>query len=301
MPVSQGPQVSGMLSSLSTGAIDSLLFRASQKADSFCERRLGAPPTTTLSASVSAGATSIAVTSTLGIDALSEQAVYIDTGGSQELVEIVSGGVTLTPNVGAYCLAPYPGTLTLATPLQYGHLSGVTVQCVYREVSEAGGSSTSDPYTEALLTQTAQLALAHLPPSHMELTRTVFLSAYPIIGTPSLIEHSYSYDVTYETVDISSGLSIVAPEGWYRFRIGAVILKEGLIRTTYQGGYESIPDDIKSAVSLYATLELMRYINPFGLVEERMGKRALRWQPLQGKHALEVEAEQSLKRYRRTI
>ena len=301
MPVSQGPQVSGMLSSLIPGAIDSLLFRASQKADSFCERRLGAPPTTTLSSSVSAGATSIAVASTLGLDNKSEQAVYIDTGSSQELVEIVSGGVTLTPNVGAYSLAPYPGTLTLATPLQSGHSSGVTVQGVYREVSEAGGSSTSDPYTEALLTQTAQLALAHLPPSHMELTRTVFLSAYPIIGTPSLIEHSYSYDVTYEPVDISSGLSIVAPEGWYRFRIGTVVLKEGLIRTTYQGGYESIPDDIKEATALYATLELMRYINPFGLVGETMGKRSLRWQPFQGKHALEIEAEGLLKRYRRTI
>src|SRR5450755_1209271 len=300
MPVSQGPQVSGMLSSLIPGAIDSLLFRASQKADSFCERRLGAPPTTTLSSSVSAGATSIAVASTLGLDNKSEQAVYIDTGSSQELVEIVSGGVTLTPNVGAYSLAPYPGTLTLATPLQSGHSSGVTVVGCFREVSEAGGSSTSDPYTEALLTQTAQLALAHLPPSHMELTRVFFTKNYPILSIND-IYHAYSYDATYELVDISQGLSIVPTEGWARLTIGTVVLKEGLLRVDYTGGFTTLPDDIKEATALYATLELMRYINPFGLVGETMGKRSLRWQSFQGKHALEIDAQDILKHYKRRV
>lgn len=299
-PFAQGPQVAGILATLPPGSLDVVIQKASRKVDTFCQRRLGAPPTTTLSSSVSAGATSIAVTSTLQFDNDSEQAVYIDTGGAQELVEIVSGGVTTPPNVGAYSLAPYPGTLTLATPLQYGYSSGATVQGAYREVTEAGGSSTSDPYTEALLTQTAQLALAHLPPSHMELTRTVFLSAYPIISV-SLLEHSYSYDVTYQTVDISSGLSIVGTEGWFRLRLGSVVLKEGLLRTTYTGGYETVPDDVKDATALYATLELMRYINPFGLVGETMGKRSLRWQPFQGKHALELEAESILKKYKRTV
>lgn len=274
MPLGIGLQSS--LNQLGAGVLDKLLFRASQRCDSFCQKRLGAPQTTTLAANVSAGATSISVASTLGWDNLAEQAVILNPGGAtQETILIQPGGVTITPTAGVV-VAPYPGTLTLATGCVYGHSTGETIQGCYMEVTEAGSSSSSDPYTESLQTQAMQLALAHLPPARTALTRVIFLKNYPIISIQN-IEHAFSFVNQFNKIDLSIE-TIVPTEGWYRFNVGTVILREGIMRTTYTGGYQTVPDDIKEACSYFVADEMERMSNPFGAISLTLGKKSQRWE-----------------------
>ena len=295
LPLAVSPAVQSILSQLGTGVADKMLARASQRCDNFTQKRLQAPGSTTLASGVSAGATSISVASTLTLDSLSEQAVTINPGGSsQETIIINPGGVT----VSAWT-SPYPGTLSLQTVCVNGHSSGETVQFVYKEVTEAGSSSSSDPYTEALQTQAMQLALAHLPPARTALTRVVYTKNYPIINLIS-IEHAFSFVNQFNQVDMSIE-SVVPAEGWVRFNVGTVVLREGLMRTTYTGGYSVVPDDIKQATSLYLAEQLAQYANPFGLQQLTMGKRTQRWDTSKAKHFLVEEAEDILKKYRRII
>lgn len=290
--------ISPYLSQLPAGSVDLMLFRASERADQFCQKRLQAPGSSTLSANASAGNTTISVASTLTLDNLAEQAVRLNPGGANaETIGIVAGGVTLTnyPIVDM----PYPGTITLDSPLAFGHNSGETVQYVYKEVTEAGSSSSSDPYTEALQTQAMQLALAHLPPARTALTRVVFLKNYPIIGIYG-IEHAFSFVNQFNQIDLSIE-SVVPAEGWFRFNVGSVILREGLMRTTYTGGYQSVPDDIKTACAYYFAEQVMMAVNPFGLQQLTMGKRTQRWDTSKAKHFLVEEAEDILKKYRRIM
>jgi len=296
LPLGLSPQVASITSQLGAGVLDKMLFRASQRCDRFCQKRLQAPGTTTLSQSASAGATSVSLASTLTFDDLAEQAVILNPGGgNQETVLIQPGGVT----VSSYT-SPYPGTLQLSSGLQYSHSSGEAAQGVYMEVSEAGSSSSSDPYTESLQTQAMQLALAHLPPARTALTRVVFTKAYPIIKFYN-IEHAFSFTNEYNPVDMTIE-SIVPAEGWVRFNVGYVILREGLMRMTYTGGYEVIPDDIKTATSLYLADQLTQYVNPFGVTSQTMGKRSQSWNTATAKKsALALEAEDILRSYKRFI
>jgi hypothetical protein len=297
MPLGLAPQVQAQMTQmaqLGTGALDKLLARASARCDQYCQKRLQAPASTTLTSSVSAGDTTISVASTLTFDNLSELAVIIGTGGYQETVQITPGGVSVSSWIW-----PYPGTIILETGLVNGHSSGDTVTLVYKEVTEAGSSSSSDPYTEALQTQAMQLALAHLPPTRTALTRTVFLKAYPIISLIA-IEHAFSFVNQFNQIDMSIE-SIVPNEGWYRFSVGTVILREGLMRTTYTGGYQSIPDDIKIATSYYLAEQLSQMFNPFGIQQLTMGKRTQRWNTARPKNFLVEQAEDILKKYRRIM
>lgn len=290
-----GVGIAASISQLGNGVVDKLLARASQRCDNFTKKRLQAPGSTTLSQSVSAGATSISVASTLTLDDLAEQAVIINPGGgSQETIIINPGGVSVTS-----WTSPYPGVITLGTGCVNGHSSGETVLFVYKEVSEAGSSSSSDPYTEALQTQAMQLALAHLPPARTALTRVVFTKSYPIINLYT-IEHAFSFVNQFNPVDMSIE-SIVPNEGWVRFNVGTVILREGLMRLTYTGGYQVIPDDIKEACSLYFAEQMAQMVNPYGLQQLTMGKRTQRWDTSKAKHVLVEQAEDILKRYRRII
>lgn len=297
LPLGLSPQVASIISQLGAGVLDKMLFRASQRCDRFCKKRLQAPGITTLASNASAGTTTISLASTLTFDDLAEQAVMLNPGGgNQETVLIQPGGVKVT----AYT-SPYPGVLTLASGLQYNHSSGEAVQGVYMEVSEAGSSSSSDPYTESLQTQAMQLALAHLPPARTALTRVVFCNAYPII-TLYNIEHAFSFTNEYNAVDMTIE-SIVPAEGWIRFNVGYVILREGLMRLTYTGGYEVIPDDVKTATSLYLADQLTQYVNPFGATSQTMGKRSQSWNATATakKSALTLEAEDILRSYKRSI
>lgn len=254
---------------------------------------------TTLSQNVSAGASIITVLSTLTLDNLAEQGVIIDLGnGGQETILIQPGGVTVTSWV-----SPYPGTIQLAMPLTFGHSSGAPVQFVYKEVNEAIKASQSDPYSEALQDQAAQLALAHLPAMHVGLSRIAFLNNYPIQSVFT-VEHAYSFDTTYNLVfssfdpNYTGGIIIEATAGFYRFRVGTVVTPEGFVRTCYIGGYQVIPDDIKVACSYYFAEEIKQMINPYNVRSESQGKRSLAWDPM---HTNVDEAERILKRYKRSV
>lgn len=290
----QNAQVSTHLSSLNVGVLDKMLARASQRCDTYTKRRLQAPGSTTLTTGPIAGATSLSVASTLTLDEKDEQAMQIGTGTTQETVLIRSGGVTITT-----WTSPYPGIIMLDTPLQFGHASGEPVVFLYKEVSEAGSASNSDPYTEALETQVAQLALAHLPPTRNSLTRVIFTKNYPIIALRQ-IEHAYSFTNEFNNVDMTVE-SVVGSEGWFRLNVGTVVLREGLIRTTYTGGFQAVPDDIKEACSLFVAEQIMQYVNPFSVQQITMGKRTQKWGTSVGKTPLAIQAEDMLKRYRKMM
>lgn len=298
-----GIALASQISALSTGVVDQMLARASQRCDQYCEKRLQAPGSTTLSAPASAGAFTISVASTLTLDNLSEQAIILDNGNSnQETVIIQSGGV----QVNTPWASPYPGTITLdpSTPLAFSHNSGATVTYCYKEVREAISASQSDPYSEALMSQAAQLALAHLPPVHIGLTRMVFLKQYPVINV-LLLEHCYSFDTTYNVIFNSAnptfnGQIVVEPTaGFLRFRVGTVVLPQGLCRTTYVAGASVVADDIKEAVSWYIADQFSRLSNPFMATDMTQGKRRQAYQMKDGKTPATQMAESLLDNYRR--
>lgn len=287
---------------LAPGVLDKLLARASQRCDTFCEKRLGIPPATTLSSAATAGESSISVTSTLGLDELPEQAAILDIGNSnQETVQIQSGGVDVTN-----WQSPYPGTITLdpSTPLMFPHTQNATVTYCYREVREAITASQSDPYSEALMSQAAQLALAHLPPIHIGLTRLTFTKQYPIVETYT-IEHSYSFDTTYNLIynntdPTFNGQIIVEPyAGYIRYRVGTVILPQGFNRVTYVGGMQNVNDDIKLAVTYYMADIFQQASNPYMATSIRQGQRSQSWSMQGGKSPAVLAAETILDNYRR--
>ena len=297
-----GIALAGTISQLGPGVLDKMLARASMRCDTFCEKRLQAPGNTTLSLSASAGASSISVASTLTLDNLAEQAAIIDQDNSnQETVLIQTGGVNVTS-----WQSPYPGTITLdpSTPLQFGHSEGATVNYCYQEVREAITASQSDPYSEALMSQAAQLALAHLPPIHIGLTRITFTKQYPIIQVFQ-IYHAYSFDTTYNLIynntDPSfNGQIIIEPAaGYIRYRVGTVILPQGLNRITYLGGMSSVSDDIKVAVSYLLADDFMRISNPYMATTTTQGKRSQGYQFQQGASPNVAMAQEILSNYRR--
>jgi hypothetical protein len=225
---------------------------------------------------------------------LDEQAVQIGT----ETILIKPGGVSVTN-----WASPYPGTVNLASATQFSHNSGDPVTFLYKETTEAGGSSSSDPYAEAMFTQEAEIAYAHMPSmSQGGLTRVVFLRNYPIINI-SAIEHAFSFSSQFSSVDTS--VEIPAPhDGWYRFQPGSVILREGLMRTTYTGGFQSVPDDIKEATSLFFAIQMRMLANPYGASEVQMGKRRQKWASGSGGQSIDPLVDQAcgkLKKYKRTV
>lgn len=293
-----GIALAPQLSALNAGVLDKLTFRASQKVNSFCRKRLQMPPTTTIASggSVSAGATALSLASTLGFDNQAEQAILVGSGGTQELLTIVPGGVTVSSYV-----YPYPGTITLATPTAYGHSFGETVQGYWQEVSVTGHSSSADPFTEAF-TQEAQLAQAHAPllSRGEDLTRLVFTKHYPIVGIRN-VEYTYSYDNAYYSLDVSS-VAIHPTAGYYRLRVGTVVLPDAHIRTTYQAGYQVIPDDVKEATLLYLKDLLVDFTNPYGVIEASQGKRRQTFRSGSAtKSPNAQEAENYLEGYRRKV
>jgi hypothetical protein len=290
-----GLALASQISQLGTGVLDKLLFKASSRVDSTCRKRVQAPQSTTVgTGGIAAGGISLPVASTLGFDNLAENAVIVDTGGLQEILPVVPGGVS----VSSYS-PPYPGTLTLATPAAFSHAQGAAVVGCYQEVDEAGKSSNSDVYAEAF-TQEAQIALAHVPmlAKGSDFTRLVFLKQYPIVSI-SKIEHAYSFDNIYIPIDQTS-VAIDPAAGFYRFRIGTIIIPQGLLRTTYIAGYASVPDDLKDATAYFLADELMAFFNAAGVIEQSMGKRRQRFiSERTGKTLYAMRAEEICERYRR--
>jgi hypothetical protein len=284
------------ISALPVGSVEQTLARASQQCDSYCERRLQAPGSSTLSVSANAGDTSISVVSTNTLDELAELAVMINPGAAnQELITIDSGGVTVTN-----WSSPYPGTIKLQNALQYNHAQNEVVQYYLREVSETGSSSSSDPYTEAIQTQAMQIALAHMPTTRIALTRIFFTKTYPIIKLVQ-VEHAFSFDNVYNNINM--GVELIEPTlGYVKVNVGTVLLKEGYMRVTYSGGYENVPQDVKEATMLFFAESVRAMVNPFGATSMTLGKRSQSWGwSKDGDTPLVAQAKQKLKRYKRLV
>lgn len=299
-----GLAVQGQINQLPPGAIDQLIARACQRADGYCEKRLQAPGSSTLSAEATANTSTLSVVSTLTLDQLAEQAAIIDEGNSnQETVIIQTGGVNVTS-----WQSPYPGTLTLdpSTPLMFSHSQGAPVQYVYKEVRETPTASNSDPYSEALMSQAAQLALAHLPPIHIGLNRIHWTKQYPIINVFT-VEHAYSFDTIYNLIYNSTdpsynGQIIVEPAaGFLRYRVGSVLIPQGYTRVTYTGGMSVVADDIKEAVTWYLADAFSRLSNPYMSTNMRQGQRSQSYQMQGGKTPATLMAESLLDNYRRRV
>jgi hypothetical protein len=291
-----GIALASQIASLGIGVIDKLLSKASQKCDSECRKRLQAPGSSTLSHSANVGDVSISVNSTATLDDLDEQAVWINPGAAnQETLIITPGGVS----VNTPWASPYPGTISLQGGLQFGHAQTEPVQYLYKEVTLAGSSSSSDPYTESIQTQAMQLALAHLPPAHAALTRVIFLKNYPIINIYQ-IEHAFSFTNEFNVVD-NTIETIFHNYGAYRFNVGTVILREGAMRTTYTAGFQTVPEDVKEA-AIYFFAEAMRLMtNPSGATSLTLGKKSQSWsRNRDGVPPLVADAKDILKRYKRT-
>lgn len=278
------------------GATDKLLARASRRVDQFCDKKLGAPGTTTLATGgVSSGATVLPVVGTLGFNNDQEQAVIVGTGGTQEILPVANGGVTVTS-----WTPPYPGTITLAMPTQYAHIAGETVQGCYQEVCTVGSSASLDVYSDSLLAlnQAAQLAQAHAPQfSTMGLTRVIFIKNYPVTQLLK-IEHMLPIDTSYETLDATQ-VGIHPSAGYLRLPIGSFVLPDGLFRSTYLAGYQNVPDDVQEATVLYAAAEL-QYAVSQGAYKMQQGKRNATFADAKATADVFVrDAQLLLKNYRR--
>ena len=255
------------------GSIDQALARASQRVDSYAKKRIQSPGATTLTQTAGAGTSLLTVASTLTFDDKADLAAIVGTGGGQEILPILPGGVVVTS-----WSPPYPGTIQLALPLQNTHNSGESLQGCFQETIVARSSSSADRYTENLLSQQAQIAAAHAPPiaqGGSNLTRKVFTKQYPIQQIFKA-EHAFPFTSTYFLLDVSS-LIIEAMSGFYKFQLGTVVLPHGFVRTTYQAGYQAIPDDIKYATMCYLADEMQAFGNPYGVESQTQGKRSTRW------------------------
>jgi hypothetical protein len=274
-----------------SGAMDQLLARASRRVDGYSRKRIGAPGSTTIgTGGIVAGGTSLPVVSTLGFDNGQEQAVLLGSGGTQEILPILPGGVQVTS-----WTSPYPGTLTLALPALYSHAAGQTVQGCYQEVSTVGSSGSSDVYSESLLAlnQAAQLARAHAP--HFDtsgLTRIIFLKQYPITPPILRMEHMLPIDSQYSILD-ASPVGIQTAAGYLRLPIGSFVLPEGLFRTTYTAGFSYPPDDIAEATALYAADELQSMVSK-GAYELQVSKVRAKYRDAKNAKSIYVQDAEAI-------
>lgn len=256
-----------------SGALDQLLARASRRVDLFCRKRVLTPGTTTIASGggISEGATSVSVTSTLGFDNGQEEAIVFNPGGAtQEIIPLLPGGVNVTN-----WSSPYPGSFTLATPVQYAHVEGETVLGCFQEVSTVGSSGSSDVYSESLLAlnQAAQLARAHAPQFDTSgLTRVIFLKQYPIIQLYKL-EHMLPIDTSFEVLD-QNQVGIHPSAGYLRLPIGSFVLPEGLMRTTYTAGFQYASEEVQQATALYAA-DILQNMVTMGAAISQQGKLRL--------------------------
>ena len=222
---------------------------------------------------IAQGGTVLPVASTLGFDNGYEEAVVLGTGGNQEIIPVMPGGINVTSWV-----SPYPGTITLAVPTQNAHVQGEMVQGCYQEVSTVGSSGSSDVYSESLLelNQAAQLARAHAPQFDTSgLTRVIFLKCYPITQILKL-EHMLPIETIYTTLDSSQAQVGIHPSaGYIRLPLGTFVLPEGLFRTTYSAGFSFVPEEIAGATALYAADELQNMVSR-GAYEYSLGKMRIK-------------------------
>lgn len=255
---------------LQAGVLDRALFRASQRVDKFCRRKLGYPSPTTLSTGVAAGASQLQLVSSLGFDGTPDTVVQIGTGATQETLRVAGlTNVLATP-------APYAGTLTLypGVVTQYAHNQNEPVQQLYYEQQNPQTSATSkqDQYFD--FTQAGQIAEAHAPKLGLgENVRVVFVRNYPILQV-------VAFSVAYPWANVldpgtPSDLFIENMEGWVRFPIGYFIPPDSVVHLTYTAGYMTLPDDVQQAVLLETAAELAWSANPYNASSMRIGSESM--------------------------
>jgi hypothetical protein len=223
------------------------LSRASRKADSLCGgRRLGLQGATTLTQAALAAGRTLQVASVIGFDAGAEDVVLL---GTERLA--VTGVAAASYGTGAY-----PGTITLATPLAGTYSAGTTVQAALVERRTVRGGAYDKDESAYLLSQQAQMALAHAPEDDVsDLVPRVFLSSPPVVRILTM-EVILRYGTA--PVLLNAPPSISPELGIYRFPIGTYVPQGSEVQTTYCGGYGTVPDDVAEAVELLAADSLAR-------------------------------------------
>jgi hypothetical protein len=280
-----------------SGAMDRLLARASRRVDSFARKRIVSPPATTIGVGgIAAGGTSLPMTSTLGFDNGQEEAVIIGSGGSQEIIPVAPGGVSVTN-----WASPYPGTITLAQGCAYSHSAGEAAQGCYQEISKVGNPSGRDMEDAAWsdLDQQAEIALMHSALNALPTTRKIFLKCYPIV-TLHKLEHALSIGSEYTDLG-TSGVAIHPSAGWIRMPVGSLVTAEGLFRATYTAGFTTTPEEIQEATAWYVADELQS-MQSRGAYEIQSGKTKVKYaDPNATKSIYAQNAEDIIRRgYRRT-
>ncbi len=280
------------LTAVGSGALDRMLARASRRVDGYCKKRIGAPGNTTVgTGGIAAGATVLPVASTLGFDGGQEEALILGTGGTQEILPVVPGGIAVTSWV-----APYPGTITLASPAAYSHLAGESVAGCYQEVSTVGSSGSSDAYSDELimLSQEAQIAAAHAPFATVDLTRVIFLKQYPILSLYAM-EYMLPIDTVYQSLAVSN-VGISPASGYLRLPLGSFVLPNGLIKTTYSAGFQFVPDEVQQATAWYAADELQTIISHGAVQMQQVKQRGVYATKKDGVSLFEQRAQNLLDR-----
>ena len=270
-----GIALAAQISQLPAGEIDRVTFRASRRVDGFCRRRLGAPQSTTVgTGGITAGATVLPVSSTLGWDNKEEECVIVGSGNLLEIIPLVPGGVIVTSFA-----SPYAGTLQLAQAVAFNHLAGDPVVGCYQEVAEASSSSSSETFGQEFLTQEAQLAQAHAPPigRSSRITRLIFLRQYPLLLPIIKVEHKYPFANSFGTLTNISAMTPRPAQGILELAFATVVFPQGLTRVTYQAGSLNVPDDVKEAAINYFADELLAFFNPAGADQVQMGKRNVKY------------------------
>jgi hypothetical protein len=282
------------IAGLPSGSLDGMLFRASMRADRFCKRRLGAPGSTTVgTGGCIAGATLIPLTSTLAIDNLDEQVMLIGSGGSLETLTIVSGSA----KPASPLVPPYPGTVKVATPCQFNHPNGDSVQVAYQETRHVGSSSGQDLY-EDVVTQQAQIAAAHaggFSTLEGDRARHHWLWQYPLVTILDM-QHAYPYTNQYQEVDLPS-LLLEPDRSHIKFPVGTFILSGGMLKTVYTAGYQAVPDDIVEAVSYFVGDELRLFSNAENAIQKQILRRNVKFSNAVGKTQYVYQAEEALADY----
>jgi hypothetical protein len=280
------------------GVLDRALAYASATADAIARRKLGRNGQTTLAQSASAGATTLAVASTLGLDAGADAWVQVGAPAAAERVCVLGVELSTSSWEGG---PPYPGTLVLSdqTPLILPHGSGEPVQGLVVEKRRARGASTNQVDFGGVITQDAQTAQAHAPHSMLsDLVRVIRLASRPV---EQLVDIAVvqRWGSTPFSIPITN-VNLNAAQGWYQLPLGTFVPQGSDVITTYVGGYATVPDDVREATELlcadYLTLSNLALVS--GMSELGIGaRRATVARDKQGKSPYRLLAEEHLARY----
>lgn len=237
------------------------LRMASMAVDSYCNRDLGFPEPTTLTANTNYGDTTFQVAGVLGYDVSTNIGLLIDVDGSQEFVQGFSW--TPDPNTGFY--PPFPGTISIVpgTSLQFPHSIGAPV-VPYRNHQVFLKQGATDVFDQDWdLTQQGQIAMAHAPKGAAMNVRRAFLRSYPLLDFQGMFL-TYPWTSQLEPVTIPD-LFLEFESGIVRFPLGYFTPSGSVLLARYRGGYRTMPEKIVEAVVNETIARLARRWFPYGV------------------------------------